>query len=331
MAEEKSKWDKADIILKPVGGLLTALAVAALGFFGSQFLADQQKEETKRRAQEQAIETNARLYAELTTKREEADSLLRKDMFNSIIGTFLKPGSSSHEEKVLKLELLSYNFHEALDLGPLFKDVYMEIAEPKKPGYEKYVKRLERAARDVAAKQVEALEEGGGKLDGMIDFEELQQHPEGITVLDGKLTLPQGALESDSALQERAFTVEALLSDVKKREVRLKLRVRTPGQTPAGEAQNTDTSFVFWLSSFDFPLIDNIRLSHGQRCAVVFRTFEDESAQITLVYFPGSKASLKEKPYYDDVVRDLLSGQKLLEQNSKPKEGSSPSRDARPH
>lgn len=322
MAEEKSKWDKADIILKPVGGLLTAVAVACLGFFGSQFLSKQQAEEAKTRERLQTNDTNARLFAELITKREEADSLLRKDMFNSIIGTFLKPGSSSYEEKVLKLELLSYNFHEALDLGPLFKDVYQELAS-KRPGADQYVKRLERAARDVAAKQVEALEEGGGKLDGMIDFEELQQHPEGLTVLDGTLRLrPEGALESDITLQDRMFTVEALLPDVKRREVRLKLRVRTPGESRAAEGQNADSSFVFWLSSFDFPLIDNIRLSHGQRCAVVFRTFEEESAQITLVYFPGSKASLKEKPYYDDVVRDLLSGQRLLELNTNRKDVS---------
>jgi hypothetical protein len=317
MAEPKSKWDKADIILKPVGGLLTALAVAGLGFFGSQFLARQQAIDAADRERLQTKDTNARLYAELMSKREEADSSLRKDMFNSIIGTFLKPASGSYEEKVLKLELLSYNFHEALDLGPLFKDVYREIAGSKKEGSPQYVARLERAARDVVAKQVEALEEGGGKLDGGIDFEELKHHPEGITVLEGTLKLrPEGAPESDLALQDRIFTVEALLAEIERREVRLKVRVRTPGQTPAAEGQNADSSFVFWLSSFDFPLIDNIRLSHGQRCAVVFRTFENESAQITLVYFPGSKASLKEKPYYDDVVRDLLNGQRLLELNT---------------
>jgi hypothetical protein len=325
MAEEKSKWDKIDIILKPVGGLMTALAVAALGFFGSHFLAEQQAREAVDRERLQRIDTNSRLYAELMSKREEADSSLRKDMFNSIIGTFLKPGSGGFEEKVLKLELLSYNFHDALDLGPLFKDVYREIAGSKKEGSAQYVARLERAARDVVAKQVEALEEGGGKLDGMIDFEELGQHPEGLTVLDGTLKLGSaGSLTSDVALEERMFTVEALLPETKRREVRLKLRVRTPGKTPDAEGQNPDASFVFWLSSFDFPLIDNIRLSHGQRCAVVFRTFDEESAQITLVYFPGSKASLKEKPYYDEVVRDLLSGQRLLEQNTTPKTGSPP-------
>jgi hypothetical protein len=323
MAEEKSKWDKADIILKPVGGLLTALAVAAFGFFGSRFLAEQQQRDAANREKLLTAETNSRLFAELMSKREEADSSLRKDMFNSIIGTFLKPASGSFEEKVLKLELLSYNFHEALDLGPLFKDVYQEISAAKTPGADQYVKRLERAARDVVAKQVEALEEGGGKLDGMIDFEELRQHPEGLTVLDGALKLqPEGSLATDIESQDRVFTVEALLPDMKRREVRLKLRVRSPGQTASAVGQNTDSYFVFWLSSFDFPLIDNIRLSHGQRCAVVFRTFDDESAQITLVYFPGSKASLKEKPYYDEVVRDLLNGQRLLELKSAKNAGS---------
>jgi hypothetical protein len=26
---------------------------------------------------------------------------------------------------------------------------------------------------------------------------------------------------------------------------------------------------------------------------------------VALVYFPGSRASLKEKPYYDELIRDL--------------------------
>ena len=35
--QNRDRWDKADIILKPVGGLLTALAVAALGPVGASF------------------------------------------------------------------------------------------------------------------------------------------------------------------------------------------------------------------------------------------------------------------------------------------------------
>ena len=37
----------------------------------------------------QQIDNNVRLYAEMMGRREEADSNLRKDMFNSILTTFM--------------------------------------------------------------------------------------------------------------------------------------------------------------------------------------------------------------------------------------------------
>ena len=52
-------------------------------------------------------------------------------------------------------------------------------------------------------------------------------------------------------------------------------------------------------------MIDNTRLSHDQRCAVVLQTLEENRAEVTLVYFPGSRASLKEKPFYEDVINKL--------------------------
>jgi hypothetical protein len=101
-APEKDRWDKAAVILHPIGGLLAAMAVAGLGFFGSQFLEKRQAEETR-----------ARFFSELISKREEADSALRKDMFMSIIQSFLNPESTSVEDRIVKLELLAYNFHES--------------------------------------------------------------------------------------------------------------------------------------------------------------------------------------------------------------------------
>jgi len=75
--EPKDFWDKLHIVLAPVGGLLTAFAVATVGILGSQVL--------ERR---QSLDTNARLYSELMSRREEAESSLRKDMLVSIIQTF---------------------------------------------------------------------------------------------------------------------------------------------------------------------------------------------------------------------------------------------------
>src|SRR5512144_3064612 len=61
----------------------------------------------------QQIDNNIRLYAEMMGRREEADSNLRKDMFNSIPTTFMSkdsnPRRSEEEEirqQILSLELL---------------------------------------------------------------------------------------------------------------------------------------------------------------------------------------------------------------------------------
>ena len=81
MADQpKDFWDKIHVLLAPVGGLLTALAVTLVGVAGSRVI-----------DRRQAAETNARLYSELMSRREESESSLRKDMFVSIIQSFLQP------------------------------------------------------------------------------------------------------------------------------------------------------------------------------------------------------------------------------------------------
>jgi hypothetical protein len=52
-------------------------------------------------------------------------------------------------------------------------------------------------------------------------------------------------------------------------------------------------------------MIDNTRLPHDQRAAIVLNAFEDGAADITLTFFPGSYASLKEKPYFQEVLQNL--------------------------
>ncbi len=150
---KKSGWEKAEILLKPVGGLLAALTVTIIGFLSSNYLGDRQN-----------IETRLRLYTELISKREEAESALRKDMFTSIIGSFLEPKTEALEPKILQLELLAHNFHESLNLRPLFMHLKRRIEREdiKDPGIKKdYIKRLRRVAREVMWKQLGILEGAG--------------------------------------------------------------------------------------------------------------------------------------------------------------------------
>ena len=68
--------------------------------------------------------------------------------------------------------------------------------------------------------------------------------------------------------------------------------------------REVDTNFVVGL--FDFPMIDNTRLSGGERSAVSLTALNPSVVSVALAYFPASRASLKDKPYYDEVIRDLV-------------------------
>ena len=168
MDEVKRKrdlWDKLAVVLQSGGGLLTAVTVAILGFLGTNYLKDRETAETASRERMQATEANIRIYTELMSRREEAESALRKDMFVSMIQTFLKPGSGSLDEKVLNLELLSYNFHESLNLKPLFVYIDKQIRSSQGPARKEYLDRLQRVAREIARKQMLVLESAGAKFD----------------------------------------------------------------------------------------------------------------------------------------------------------------------
>src|SRR5215467_7412248 len=136
--KEKDFWDKVDIVLRPINGILTALAVALLGYYTSSIL-----------RQSELRQTNERVYTELMSSRELAESGLRKDMFLSIIQTFLRPDSAGLEAKMLNLEMLAYNFHESLNLKPLFSHMDRTIAAmtgSEKPNYQS---RLNQVAREI--------------------------------------------------------------------------------------------------------------------------------------------------------------------------------------
>jgi hypothetical protein len=283
----RDSWDKVQILVQPLGGLFTAFAIALLGFKSSEFL--------NRR---QAIETNTRLYSELMSKREESESALRKDMFQTIIGSFVTAsGKGDLDSSVLNLELLAYNFHESLNLKPLFLDLKRRIAREtigaRSPAaraeYEGYQDRLERVAREIARKQIIVLEGVGTKFDRSID---LEGDPSGESLEGATLTL-------DSL--QATFGIDILSVDRANKELEVQLSVETPDPKLGRQTKMA----TFTVSYFDFPMIDNTRLSGGDRCAIVLNGFSDYAADITVVLFPGAYASLKEKPYYSEVLESV--------------------------
>jgi hypothetical protein len=281
MDETKVKdfWDKVDIVLRPINGLLTALAVALLGYYTTSIL-----------RQSEVRETNQRVYTELMSSREQAESGLRKDMFLSIMQIFLRPEGAGVESKMLNLEMLAYNFSESLNLKPLFS--HMERTINASAGSEKkdYKDRLDQVAKEVTNRQMVLLEQVGRKFSRTVDFDKLRSSQGGLELDPEKLVLNN---------IEREFMLSVLRYDHEQRELTIELGVRTPR-----ESSNVQRR-TFIVGAYDFPMIDNTRLSADQRAGVVLNQINEGGADLTLVYFPGSYASLKEKVSYDEVVEKL--------------------------
>jgi len=106
----------------------------------------------------------------------------------------------------------------------------------------------------------------------------------------------------------RRFRITVLRADTAQRELRVGLEIETLPQPGVPEIATGRYAVEFDVGFFSSPMIDNTRLSNDQRVAVVLTDLNEAGASLSLVYFPGSRASLREKPYYEEILRKLAAG-----------------------
>ena len=297
--EKRDLWDKLQIVMQPIGGLITALTIALVSYYGSSYLNNKQNNEAK-----------ISLYTQLMSSREQSESALRKDMFNSILGTILKD-SHSLDENILQLELLAYNFHESLNLMPLFVYMSRQIALEKNIQLkEDYQKRLYKMAGDVTSKQISSLEGAAARETMFVTFpvDSIKYKP-GLSQdfamdwKDSKVFYDTIQVGSSNSVYKRAVFLKASGFNVDEKTLNVRLDI----ETSVNDKFINMVTQEFTIDYFQFPMIDNTRLSNDMRCAVVMRDFDFPNfVEVDILYFPGSHSSLKEKPYYDDVVKKLL-------------------------
>jgi hypothetical protein len=281
--KQKDGWDKFGVLLQPMGGLLTAIAVAYVGLTGSRVLEDRQSRDS-----------NARLYSELMSRREEAESTLRKDVLGAILQEYLQASPSDLDAKVLQLELLSNNFHDSLDLRPLFHDLQRKLLKSKGTDREELLARIENLAREVASKQLFTLQGRGARFGGPVDLAALDAAGAG--------SVPLTAEPQTMTIGQQSCDIAVLVRSVNRETRNLRVRLEASACTGA-DAQNLNTTFD--VGFFDFPIIDNTRLANSWRCAVVLTNWVEDYAELTTICFPGEYASLKDRPYYEEVIQKL--------------------------
>ena len=244
----------------------------------------------------QAADARIRLYTELLTSREQADSGLRKDMFGKVLDTFMTKKDGDLDQQLVELELLAANFQDSLNLSPLFRQLKRKIDAQAPQDQAEMLARLESVADDVKDRQIESLELVGAKMDGTVYFEQLDAGTS-AAVVDKDLTFSDpGSADATatgaSGIHKRHFNVEVLERD----KVKHRLLVRV---------HDGKNQWVFGVDPFDFPMVDYTRISNTERFTVAMKSYTDEYAQLKFIYFPSSRSGVSDKPYIDQVLASL--------------------------
>ncbi len=199
----------------------------------------------------QANQTN-QLFAQIQSQREMADSQLRAQMFDSIIGKYFDGPIGKDPEMQLKLlTLLASNFHEFFDSKPLFEMFQAgspEISAELKSFFLKIANRQE-------------LMVGAGRL--------------------GTTTLNLGEekyVEIHGTNHNHWYRVT--VTDIQPDGVRI--RVNDPKQEHFDEIS-------FGVSYLDLPLIDNTPLDFGHYLSVTLKdvSVENKTAELKVFEFTG--------------------------------------------
>ncbi|MEM7223153.1 MAG: hypothetical protein AAF495_09260 [Pseudomonadota bacterium] len=189
-------------------------------------------------------------------------------------------------------------------------------------------KRLEKLASRLSKQQIAAIKSGktltfdlniplevAGGDDGFL-------WPDDLFADEGENGAGDEAFESSDTLIEansvrdcqdviRRFEFRFTMPDKVKRTVRVELNIEkiaasgTNGQS--GDPFNPSTvTQDFELDFFNFPMVDNTRLSDDQRFALILTDFDERYITATALCFPGTYSSVRDRPFLNEVIEGLL-------------------------
>jgi hypothetical protein len=329
-------WRKTEEIIKVISPILTPLVIAIIGFWGQRTI-------TQLSVQEQ----NSRLYTELLSRREEAESSLRKDMFKEIMSGFFTETEAKDRskakipedgeeykgddikdklsKKILKLEMLALNFGDSLSIGPLFNELSSDIEQVLMANRDAiddwktvaapYQKRLRSLAKRVASRQMSTISAGSDSSD-KYEFKlsvdtELVRTPDEDEDAESKRyywssieSLEEDKLKLDGVT--RFFEITLSNADLETYTISVNIKIlEIPRDDFSTVIQRVVADRNFNMDFFNFPLIDNTRLSNNHRFALIIEDFDHKTIELKGVLFPGVFASQRDKPFLNEAINEL--------------------------
>ncbi len=260
---KKNRFELVTKVVTAIGALLAGIFIPVVIHYN---------EEKNRETQ---------LYVQIMTQREQSDSALRSQMFNSLISSYFGQDILRDPEKqMMYLHLLTLNFQEFFDARPLFEDLDKRITPAQRS-------RLLSIARDAADRQVNMLTKPENEpIEMILCVEESEECKKMDTFsIKGK--------------KKRSFQFSVLLRDISASEVRVRV-------SSAEESFNFKTVEI-GVSYFDTPFMNNTKLIDGSRFSFVLKNMDPvrQMATIEVVTFPEEYMNLRDRPYFDEMLSRL--------------------------
>ena len=225
---------------------------------------------------------------------------------------YLRPDAEDLNGRLVALELLALNFHDSLNLSPLFWQMDHLIAHLGKRADPQLREHLTRVSQGVKDRQMAVLapDDFAKPLpvelaavpsialptEGCVAIEALTKGGQDASTVEVDAGYTDNPAQGLPALHQRRFSVAVECKDPLQQ--RLRVIVTDP---------STRRRWIFWVDVYDFPLVTFTALSRDERFALVLDRYDDGDgmAWLRMAYFPASRSGAKDKPHVADVMSRL--------------------------
>ncbi len=203
--------------------LTLPLVLAAITIFFQWNANQRSRDEIDAADQRAKTESRTRLYTELLHKREDADTAVRRAVFDKLMDRYLSPAPKDLDDKLVALELLAVNFHDSLNLSPLFWQIDRQITSLGNRADPLLREHLTRVSQGVKDRQMAFLapEDFAKPLpvelaavpsialptEGCVAIEALAQAGQGASTLRVNASYADSDAQGATVLHQRRFSV----------------------------------------------------------------------------------------------------------------------------
>lgn len=328
-------WAKVESFAKILAGFSAAVSAILIPVLINSYT------EENRRA-EMFVRTMTEREKADTDIRQSMFKTLMDGYLGSLKEDFVKADEDSFRRRIMFLELLTVNFQEFFNAKPLFEEVYTALerkraaaqTEAERKKWDDLERQIIRVSMNIVSRQSKMLNNIGTSAVFNIEKNEpicvrLYNREEFATLrkqdgtpfqsfLPGQCMEPGRTVNNGANLADTLIDLIDLTGNTRRQSLEIMpvsvnkayatIQVGIYDDLFKGEVYQGSLlkgSLQFDISYFDLPYMDNTKLSDGSRFALVLRDVVGDSVEIEAIRFRNDFMSLRDRPYFEEMLQKL--------------------------